>query len=245
MKCYNDLAKLYDELIYEDINYKVWANVILEEMKKYNISFNSYLDLACGTGNMMRELAGSFRKNRGIDLSQDMLCIAEDKLREIGVNAKFACLDISDFSLREKFDLITCCLDSTNYLLEEEDIVGYFESVYNVLEDDGLFVFDINTEYKLRNVLGNNTFTYDNEEIFYVWENSIEDDIVDMYLTFFIKEGSMYNRFDENHTERIYSVKLLEELLDEVGFEVIKKCDRYEFEVKENSERIAFFVRKK
>jgi SAM-dependent methyltransferase len=66
--------------------------------------------------------------------------------------------------LNHKFDLITCILDSTNYILSEEDLENYFKSVYKHLKDNGLFIFDINSYYKLTEILGNNTYNFDNEE---------------------------------------------------------------------------------
>ena len=103
--------------------------------------------------------------------------------------------------------MITCALDSTNYILDNQDLIKYFSSVKNHLKDDGLFIFDINSYYKLSEVLGNNLYNYDDGEVVYIWENEFKDDIVDMYLTFFVKRGQMYERFDEHHRERAYLEK--------------------------------------
>ncbi|WBW99399.1 class I SAM-dependent DNA methyltransferase [Oceanirhabdus sp. W0125-5] len=246
MICYNRLAEIYDQLIYEDVDYKKIGNFIMNQMEELDINKKKYLDLACGTGNLTASIGENFNTVYGLDLSQDMLCKAEDKLRQSKLNHKLFCMDITDFNINDKVDLVTSCLDSTNYIIEEKKIIDYFNCVYNVLNEKGIFVFDINSEYKLREVLGNNTYTYDEEDVFYVWENEIENQCINMYLTFFIKNGQVYERFDEEHTERIYSVKMIESILKSCGFDIIKIRDNYsENKITETTERIIFVVKKR
>ena len=180
MSSYNKMAKVYDQLINEDINYKDIAGFLLSVAKKENIKFDNYLDLACGTGNVGIHVGEKFKENYFVDLSADMLTEVEQKLRDNKLKAKIICQDMCELELGTQFDLISCVLDSTNYILDENDLKDYFKSVYRHLEDDGVFIFDINSYYKLSTVLGNNIYTYDNEEIFYTWENIFEDDIVEM-----------------------------------------------------------------
>lgn len=246
MKCYNELAELYDNLIYEDIDYNQWAVNIIKKCEEYGTKKEKYLDLACGTGNMTAALAKDFRKVWGVDLSSEMLSIAEDKLRGMGIKAHFTCMDICNLQLKDEFDLITCCLDSTNYILEDEDFVNYLKGVKKYLKDDGMFVFDINSEYKLKEILGNNTYSYDCEDIFYVWENVLEDDKIEVYLTFFVKDGQVYKRFDEFHTEKVYTEEYIEKILQKLDFEVIAKLNAYEEKtIDEECERITYMVKKK
>lgn len=245
MKCYREFAHIYDRLIHGDIEYKQWSNKILEICNEYSINRESYLDLACGTGNMTREIGKSFKNTWAVDLSSEMLSEAEEKLRNSKIKAKLVCQDISKLNLNSKFDLITCVLDSTNYILEVEDLKNYFLGVYNHLKEGGLFVFDINSYYKLTEVLGNNIYNYDDDEVVYIWENILENDIVDMYLTFFIKEGEKYRRFDEQHMERAYTEDFIDKLLDEIGFNILKKLDNYEDEdIKDDTERIVYVLNK-
>lgn len=143
--------------------------------------------------------------------------------------------------------MITCVLDSTNYLLEEEEVLDYFIGVKNHLKDNGIFVFDINSFYKITEVLGNNIYTYSEENIFYTWENTLdEDNVVNMFLTFFVKQGEYYKRFEEEHYERAYSEEKIEELLEKAGLNVLHKYDGYsDAEVNDKSERILYVVNKK
>ena len=113
-----------------------------------------------------------------------MLSEAERKIRDLGFAAKFVCQDICELNLNTTFNLITCCLDSTNYILEEENFRKYLLGVHDLLKPDGLFIFDINSYYKLTNVLGNNVYNYDSDNVVYIWENYLENDIVEMSLTF-------------------------------------------------------------
>ncbi|KEI12500.1 SAM-dependent methyltransferase [Clostridium novyi B str. ATCC 27606] len=244
MSCYKEFAHIYDRLIYGDIDYAKWAKVIMKICENYNLSKEDYLDLACGTGNMTKELAKEFKHTWAVDMSQEMLTEAEEKMRKEKIKAKLVCQDISNLKLNKKFDLITCVLDSTNYILEVEDLKRYFSSVKDHLKEDGLFIFDINSYYKLTNILGNNIYNYDEDDVVYIWENLLEEDIVDMYITFFIKSGDMYKRFDEEHRERAYTEEFLEKLLNDVGFNVEKKLDSYESEeIKEDTERIVYILK--
>lgn len=243
---YGEFAIIYDKLINEDIDYNKIAKRIFQICEEYNINKKDYLDLACGTGNVAINIADSFEDSCAVDLSEDMLTIAYDKFQQNNINCQFLCQNMSELSLGKKFDLITCVLDSTNYIVEDEDIQNYFKAVSNHLKDDGIFIFDINSYYKITQILGDNIYTYDNDDIFYVWENQLEDDVVNMFLTFFVKDKNGYRRFDEEHTERGYTESQIEELLENANLQVIKKFDGYnDKEVNDLSERILYIVKKK
>ena len=245
MSSYNKMAKVYDQLINEDINYKDIADFLLSVAKKENIKFDNYLDLACGTGNVGIHVGEKFKENYFVDLSADMLTQVEQKLRDNKLKAKIICQDMCELELGIQFNLISCVLDSTNYILDENDLKNYFKSVYRHLEYDGVFIFDINSYYKLSTVLGNNIYTYDNEEIFYTWENIFEDDIVEMNLTFFIKDMYLYERFDEIHEERAYKEDEIESIFKSAGFKMISKHDGYtENSVTNETERILYILKK-
>lgn len=245
MDSYKDLSELYDKLIYEDINYDLYCNTILSICDELKIDSDDYLDLACGTGNISVLLGKKFKNVFLVDLSEDMLMKAWNKMKENKIVSKIVCQDMSELSLNRKFDLITCMLDSTNYLIEDEDLSQYFLGVKNHLKDNGVFIFDINSRYKLENILGNNIFTYNSEDVYYIWENIYEDDVVEMNLTFFLKDGECYKRFDETHLERAYDELEIEEALSDAGLKVIKKLDNYSFnEINVESERITYVVKR-
>lgn len=244
MDCYKEFAHIYDQLINSDIDYKSFAEFILLTCKKYNISNSSYLDLACGTGNLTEIISKHFKYNFAVDISDEMLTEAESKMRCFSNRPKFICQDICELNLNRKFDLITCCLDAINYITDEEDLKDLFVKVSKHLNPQGIFIFDINSYYKIKEILGNNIFTYDSDEFFYVWENRFEDEIVDMFLTFFVKEGEMYHRIDEEHSERAYKTDFIIKVVNECGFEVLDIIDCYQNKtVTQNTERVTFVVK--
>ncbi|MEW8956501.1 class I SAM-dependent methyltransferase [Clostridium sp.] len=245
MESYGELSSIYDELIYEDINYDEFYDCIIKLCKEYKIEDENYLDLACGTGNLSRLLCKNFRNTYLVDLSEEMLMEATEKLRKEKVNSKILCQNMCELNLNKSFDLITCSLDSTNYIIEDEDLEDYFSAVYNHLKDNGLFIFDINSYYKLSEILGNNIFTYNSQDVFYTWENIFEDDVLEMNLTFFLKEGELYKRFEEQHLERAYTTDYIDSLLKGTGFKILKKLDNYREEtIIDNTERITYVVSK-
>lgn len=242
---YGEFAKIYDELINEDINYDNMVSRIIEICNEHNIECKDYLDVACGTGNVTVRLAKHFKDIYAVDLSEDMLREAFNKLKENRIKGKIICQDMTEMQLNRKFDLITSVLDSTNYITDEDDLEKYFSSVKEHLKDDGIFIFDVNSYYKLSEILGNNIYTYSEEDVFYTWENVFEDDMVSMFLTFFVKQGELYERFEEEHFERAYKEEELESALSNCGLKVINKFDGYSNnKVQANSERIVYVVKK-
>lgn len=242
---YGEFAKIYDDLINEDINYDNMVSRIIEICNEHNIECKDYLDVACGTGNVTVRLAKHFKDIYAVDLSEDMLREAFNKLKENRIKGKIICQDMTEMQLNRKFDLITSVLDSTNYITDEDDLEKYFSSVKEHLKDDGIFIFDVNSYYKLSEILGNNIYTYSEDDVFYTWENVFEDDMVSMFLTFFVKKGELYERFEEEHFERAYKEEELESALSNCGLKVINKFDGYSNnKVQVNSERVVYVVKK-
>ena len=242
---YGEFAKIYDELINEDIDYDLMVKRIVEICEINNVKFDNYLDVACGTGNVTIRLAEKFKDVYAVDLSEDMLREAFEKLKSQKIKSKVICQDMTELCLNRKFDLITSVLDSTNYIIEEEGIKKYFKSVKEHLKDDGIFIFDINSYYKLSEILGNNIYTYSEEEVFYTWENTFEDDLLSMFLTFFVKKDDLYERFEEEHLERAYTEEEIERYLNEADLEIVAKYDGYTSnDVQANCERIVYVVKK-
>lgn len=238
MDAYSKFAQIYDELM-EDVPYGKIAEIVDSKIKKYGVKNNIVLDLACGTGTLTKELSQKGYEMIGADSSPEMLQKAQEK----NPNVLFLNQPMEDFELYGTVGTIVCSLDSVNYLLDDESLCEMFRLCNNYLEPDGLLIFDINTEYKFKNVLADNIFTFDNERIFYTWENnySEEEKLCDFYLTFFVKEGERYTRFDEVHAERAYSDEGIIEALETNGFCVIEKLDDFTDEqAKENSERVMY-----
>lgn len=241
MESYLGFSAVYDKLIKEDINYEEIAEFILNEAKDRK----NYLDLGCGTGNLSSIIGKHFKETYLVDLSPDMLTQAEDKFNELGIRHQLFAISMSDFSFDQTFSLITSSIDALNYLLTDEEIQSFFTHVYEHLEEDGVFIFDINSAYKLEQILGNNNFVYTEDDLVYTWENYLEDDIVEMYLNFFIKAGELYERVEEVHYEKVYRLEEILFQLEKAGFKEIKLSDSYgQGEILDETERITFTVRK-
>ncbi len=241
MDAYNKFAEIYDSLM-TDVPYDEIADIIDKRIKKHNIKNNIVLDLACGTGTLTSKLIGKGYDVIGADASAEMLNVAREKCPDV----LFLNQSMTDFELYGTVGTIVCCLDSINYLTDAGALDETIRLCNNYLEPDGLLIFDINTEYKFKNILADNIFAYDNDDVFYVWENDyIENErLCDFYLTFFVKEGEMYSRFEEVHTERVYSEKEIEKVLNKNGFEIIEKFDGFtENKATKNSERIMYICK--
>ena len=243
MKAYGEFADLYDQLMY-DIDYEKWFLYIEEIFKKNNKKPERILEMACGTGSLTKYFCESDYKVTCFDLSEEMLTVAYDKLSAYR-NVKLLKQDMTELTLGDnKFEAIIAACDSINYITEDEDLLKVFKNAYDHLEDEGIFIFDINSYYKLKNIIGENIFVEDTEDIFYVWDNEFieETDICNFYLTFFVREDDHYNRFDEMHSERAYENKDVRDKLNLAGFKDVKMYDNFTFNrIKDDSERI-FFV---
>lgn len=242
MDSYLGFSKIYDELISEDISYEKIAEFIIREAS----GRNRYLDLGCGTGNLSSILGKHFRETFLVDLSPDMLTIAEDKFSALKIPHQSFAVSMNEISFQKKFDLITSSIDAINYILDEEDVMELFNRVFEHLEDNGVFIFDVNSPYKIREILGNNDYVLTREDLVYTWENYYEDDVVEMSLNFFIKKGEHYERIEETHEERAYEAEHLADMLKIAGFRNIILSDDYTDEpLHEQTERITFIVRKR
>lgn len=244
MTKYIEFASLYDELM-NDFDYKSWADYIEDLFKKHNKNPKNILEMACGTGNLTIHLAKRNYNIVGFDLSSHMLTRAYEKLIKHN-NVKLLQLDMRNFKFSKKFDSIISICDSVNYITSNEDLLSTFQNVYNHLETDGIFIFDINSFYKLKTIIGNNTFVEDRDNIFYTWQNYFDEEsnLCSFYLTFFVSEnGETYYRYDEEHIEKAYKEEYVANLLKEVGFTTVEYYNAFSFDkVKEDTERINFIA---
>ncbi len=246
MESYKEFASVYD-LFMEDTPYKNWFKHIEDCFEKYNFIPQTVCELGCGTGKMTTLFAQKGLEVIGIDLSAEMLMMAQDYAFEQEVDILYLLQDMANFELGEPVDFICSCCDSLNYLLEEEDLLECFRRVKRFLKPSGLFVFDMNTPYKYKEILGNQIFADQTEEAAYIWTNYYdeEEEINEYEVSFFIQDqNGKYNRSIENHYQRAYSIEKVKNLLVKVGLEVLEISDNYTKEaLKATSERATFVVR--
>lgn len=228
---YKDFAFLYDQLM-TDINYKEWYLYIRDIMAKFDQKPQSILEMACGTGNLSYYFAKDGFDLTCFDLSSEMLSIAYNKLRKFK-NVKLLNQNMIDFQINQKFDGIISICDSINYIVDRNNLLNVFKNVKKHLSNQGIFIFDINSYYKLKEIIGDNTFIEDKEDLLYIWQNYFDEEknISEFYLTFFDKEDKgCYNRFDEEHIQKAYKKDEIVELLRLANFAKIYYYDGFTFD---------------
>ena len=241
LESYGKFASLYDKLTF-DVPYKKYADFIELQIKKHEINPQLVFDLACGTGTMANELSKRGYDVIAADASSEMLGCAIKKYGSERI--LFLNQPMQEFELYGTVDVIVCMLDSINYLTEYEDLEKTFDLCRNYLNDGGLLIFDINSEYKFENILSDNVYTYEKDDIFYVWENFYDEEekLCDFYLTFFKEDkNGLYERIDEKHTERCYTDDEIVKALKNNRFEITGKYDDYsKNSAHDESERIVY-----
>ncbi len=246
---YKKFSDFYDQLVF-DIDYEKYSNNIKRILSSNNIHSGKILEIGAGTGNLTRKLAklGDFNI-LAFDNSLEMMSHATEKLKNFG-NVDYIYQDMFDFNFNlYEFDAVVSLLDVINYITEIEDLEYIFNCVYKSLNNGGVFIFDLNSKYKLLEVLGNNTYVYEKDDIFYTWENTIDeefDDLVYFDLNFFYREeDGKYSRVYEEQVERYHSIETITNILINTGFTNIKYFDEDGGEYKENkTQRILFCAKK-
>ena len=241
---YNDLASVYDKLM-EDMPYKEWADFILKIFEKENKRVKNLLDLGSGTGSISSLLSKAGIMVTNLDFSEEMLEKARVKYAEAGISGEFVNKDIRDLDFTNLYDCAISTFDTLNYFLEENEMEDIFKRVYKSLKDEGLFIFDMNTLHKFQVILGREVYTYNTEELVYIWENDFNNntEILEIDLSFFLKmEEGKYSRFNEYHVQKYYSINDTVKLLEKAGFKEIKVYQDLMFKEPEEKGVRNFFV---
>lgn len=224
---YGAFARYYDELT-ADVDYPLRAKNIDGYVKKYGGRVcGSLVDLACGTGSLSIELARLGYQVTGVDLSYEMLSMALEKKLDCGVPVQFVHQDMRELKLFGNIDVAVCMLDSLNHLSSAEEITRVFERVSQFLAPSSLFVFDVNTEYKHRYILGDNAYVFETPSVFCAWQNNFYPEKCEVHirLDFFEKADKLYRRYSESFSEFAYSGALIADMLENTGFEILETVD--------------------
>lgn len=246
MEPYTSFAEVYD-IFMDNIPYGEWADYVCNLLKEYEIIDGLVLEMGCGTGSLTEILASRGYDMIGIDNSEEMLQQAIEKRQESGLDILYLLQDMRELELYGTVKAIVSICDSMNYIMEYQDLVKIFRLVNNYLDPKGIFIFDLNTEYKYQEVIGRQTITESREDCSFIWENEYDEESqINQYaLTLFIRqEGELFRRYEELHYQRVYSVKEITKALLEAGMELIAMYDAFTREpVRENSERIYVIAR--
>lgn len=218
---YNNFAKYYDILM-SDVDYSARAEYILSLFEKFGGAPGTLLDLACGTGGFSNEFAARGAQVIGVDISEEMLSVAQHKSVERNHNILYVCQSAQELNLHSEVDGAVCLLDSLNHITDYNDFCEVFVKVSVFLKKGGLFIFDMNTGYKHAQVLADNTFVIEEGDVFCVWQNFYvpEEKSTEISLDFFERRGNLYLRSTEDFSERAYSDKQISDAVENAGFKL-------------------------
>ncbi len=229
MEAYTGFAEVYD-LFMDDVPYEEWFRYLKGLLEEYGIRDGLVLDLGCGTGNMTELLAGNGYDMIGIDLSEEMLEIAAKKKEASALDILYLQQDMREFELYGTVKAVISVCDSMNYILEWEDLCQVFSLVNNYLDPGGIFIFDLNTEYKYAQ-MGEETIAENREDGSFIWDNfyDSQEKINEYDLTLFVKEGEegLYRKYEETHYQRAYSLEEIRRAIEKAGMEYVTAYDAF------------------
>lgn len=263
MEAYTSFASVYDTFM-DNVPYGEWGGYIYTLLCRYGVKSGIILDLGCGTGTITEILAGYGYDMIGVDNSEDMLELAMEKRIASGHDILYLLQDMREFELYGTVRAVVSVCDSVNYITEPEELAGVFRLVNNYLDPGGIFLFDFNTEYKYREVMGDCTIAEDRGPCSFIWDNCYyEEERINEYdLTLFIREGTapgqnegaeeddteengaLYRKYTETHFQRGYTLEEIRELLSSAGliFQAAYDMDTREA-AGEKSERVCVIAR--
>jgi SAM-dependent methyltransferase len=239
MANYDVFAKFFDALMDKPTE-KVRR--IENYIRKMNPGAKSVLDVACGTGNVLN-LLPSYLNKTGLDTSNEMLKIARKKVKK----AIFFHQDMRLFQFNDKFDVIVCIYDSINHLVILNDWLTVFNKVSDHLTEDGIFIFDVQTEYRLQQLKKKSPwvtrFGKGNDNMV-IWNvTNISNNCFNWQVEIFEhKNGNTFLRGEENIPEKVFSSQLITKNLKKY-FQTVMVEDDEAKRVSKFSERIWFICK--
>lgn len=229
MEAYTSFASVYDTFM-DNIPYEEWAEYLSELLADYEVTDGIVLDLGCGTGTLTELLSARGFDMIGVDNSEEMLEIAMEKRAESGRDILYLLQDMREFELYGTVRAVVSICDSLNYITEEEELEEVFRLVNNYLDPEGVFIFDFNTVYKYREILGDQTIAESREECSFIWDNYYyeEEQINEYELSLFLQEeGNLYRKYVETHYQKGYELETIKNLLEKSGMKFVTAYDAF------------------
>ena len=196
----------------DNIPYEEWAEYLSRLLAEYEVTDGIVLDLGCGTGTLTELMAARGFDMIGVDYSEEMLEIAMEKRAESGRDILYLLQDMREFELYGTVRAVISICDSLNYITEEAELEEVFRLVNNYLDPEGVFIFDFNTVYKYREILGDQTIAESREDCSFIWDNYYyeEEQINEYELSLFLQEeGNLYRKYVETHYQKGYELETI------------------------------------
>ena len=245
MGAYEALAASYDRLT-NDVDYEATVAFYREILAAEGLHPRTAVDLACGTGSVSVLLAGQGIAVTGVDMSEEMLTVAQQKAGEMENPPRFVCQSLQNLRLPRGVDLAVCALDSLDYITNPNDCAEAIRRVYRALNPGGILIFDVNTPEKLRAMDGQ-VFVDEDDEVYCVWRGEFDEqtNICSYGMDLFQRQGKLWRRSFEEHREYAYSAEQLTGYLKSAGFTGIRVYgDRRMERPQPGEQRIYFKARK-
>lgn len=247
MSNYNVFSIFYDDFT-KDVKYKDRARYILKLFEKYDRKPSLMLDLACGTGNFSVEFSKSGIEVIGVDVSEDMLSVANEKNTELSIPVMYICQSAEELELFGTVDGAVCLLDSLNHIVDYNSFKKAIKNVSLFLEPNRLFIFDLNTPYKHSKILSDNSFKTRAGNTVCYWSNtySPENNTIKVNLDFIERKGFFKKEtHSEAFLERTFSDDEIAVALKEAKLELLDVLGENTFNApKPNSQRNIYITRR-
>lgn len=247
-EAYSNFAAVYDQLM-DNIPYEEWFCYLHKLLKEYNINDGIIAELGCGTGNITELMANAGYDMIGIDNSDAMLDIANEKKTENDSNSLYLLQDMREFELYGTVKAVISLCDSVNYITDSDDLLQVFRLVNNYLDPKGIFIFDFHPRYYYKEIVADATIAEDRDDISFIWDNFYDEDqdINELALSLFIKENSrddLFRKHQELHLQRGYTLAEMKELITKSGLDLIAAYNAFtKDDAKEECERIYIIAR--
>ena len=245
MGSYEALAASYDRLT-RDVDYEATVDFYRQILKREGLRPRTAVDLACGTGSITALLARMGLDVTGVDMSEEMLTVAQQKTCRLTPMPRFICQKLQALRLPRGVDLAVCGLDSLDYITDPVDCEKAIARVYRALNPGGIFIFDVNTPEKLRAMDGQ-VFLDEDEDVYCVWRGEFDEEtnICSYGMDLFQRTGRLWQRSFEEHREYAYTREQLAAYLKKAGFcRIAVYADRSFSPPGEGEQRIYFKARK-
>lgn len=249
MEAYTSFAQVYDRLM-DNIPYDDWITYILALLKKYNIQKGLVAELGCGTGTITEGLASAGYDMIGIDVSSDMLEVANEKKQKSGLSSiLYLQQDMCEFELFGTVNAIVCVCDSINYLPDTDAVTSVFALANNYLEAGGIFICDFKTKHYFKDIVADSTIAEDREDVSFIWDNYYDEEqnINELALSLFIREkDNLYRKSQEFHYQIGLTCEDMKACVKASGMELVAMFDAFtEQPATADSERVYVIAREK